>query len=69
MTERYTFPTVNIWKPRVWNADKEMNMEAISAMMKTTKKVLKIGTEKNSGLYWIWTHDLCDTDVALYQLC
>ena len=36
MTEHYTFPTVNIWKSRVWNADKEMNMEAISVMMKTT---------------------------------
>ena len=24
--------------------------------------------KKNSGLYGIWTHDLCDTDAALYQL-
>ena len=23
---------------------------------------------KNSGLYGIWTHDLCDTGTALYQL-
>ena len=23
---------------------------------------------KNSGLYWIWTHDLCDTSAVLYQL-
>ena len=23
---------------------------------------------KNSGLYGIWTHDLCDTGAALYQL-
>ena len=24
--------------------------------------------KKNSGLYGIWTHDLCDTGAALYQL-
>ena len=24
--------------------------------------------KKNSGLYGIWTHDLCDTVAALYQL-
>ena len=23
---------------------------------------------KNSGLFGIWTHDLCDTGAALYQL-
>ena len=23
---------------------------------------------KNSGLYGIWTHDLCDTGAVLYQL-
>ena len=24
--------------------------------------------KKNSGLYGIWIHDLCDTGAALYQL-
>ena len=24
--------------------------------------------KKNSGLYWIWTHDLCDTGGMLDQL-
>ena len=24
--------------------------------------------KKNLGLYGIWTHDLCDTGAALYQL-
>ena len=24
--------------------------------------------KKNSGLYTIWTHDLCNTSAALYQL-
>ena len=34
----------------------------------TTELVVEIGPEKNSGPYGIWTHDLCDTGAALYQL-
>ena len=34
----------------------------------TTELVGEIGPEKNSGPYWIWTHDLFDTGAALYQL-
>ena len=40
----------------------------ILAVMCTTWAVVKIRPEKNSGLYGIWTHDLCDTGAALYQL-
>ena len=29
---------------------------------------MTIGPEKDSGSYGIWTHDLCDTGAALYQL-
>ena len=39
--------------------------------MNTTKQVVEIrpgGKKKNSGLYGIWTHDLCDTSAVLYQL-
>ena len=36
--------------------------------MNTTELVAEMRAEKNSGLYWIWTHDLCDTSAALYQL-
>ena len=32
--------------------------------MNTTWAVVKIRPEKNSGLYAIWTHDLCDTGAA-----
>ena len=32
--------------------------------MNTTSAVVKIGPEKNSGLYGIWTHDLCDTGIV-----
>ena len=28
----------------------------------------KAWKKKISGLYGIWTHDLCDTSAALYQL-
>ena len=37
------------------------NMEVILAVMNTTKVVVRIRLEKNSGLYRIWTQDLCDT--------
>ena len=43
-------------------------MKAIFAVINTTWAVVKIRPEKNSGLYEIWTHDLCDTSVVLYQL-
>ena len=59
--------TVNIWKSDVWAADKDVNMKAIFALMNTTWVVVKIRPEKNSGLYGIWTHDLCDTDRALHR--
>ena len=38
--------------------------------MNTTELVVEIRPEKkkNSGLYGIWTHDLCNTDAELYQL-
>ena len=43
-------------------------MKVILAVMCTTLAVVKIRPEKNFGLYRIRTHDLCDTDAALYQL-
>ena len=36
--------------------------------MNTTELVVEMRTEKNSGPYGIWTHDLADTGAALYQL-
>ena len=36
--------------------------------MNTTELEVEIRPDKNSGPYGIWTHDLCDTGVALYQL-
>ena len=45
-----------------------MNAKAIFAVINTSWAVVKIWAEKNSGLYGIWTYDLCDTGVVLYQL-
>ena len=43
-------------------------MKAIFAVMNNTQIVVKRRPEKkNSGLYGIWTHDLCDTSAVLYQ--
>ena len=52
---------MNIWKSCMWTADKNVNMKAIFAVMKTTWALVKIRPEINSGLYRIWTHDLWDT--------
>ena len=52
----------------MWTADKEVNMKAIFAVMNTTWAVVKIRLQKNSDVYGIWTHDLCDTGAVLYQL-
>ena len=35
----------------------------LTVAVNTTKAVVKLKPEKNSGLNGIWTHDLCDTAV------
>ena len=45
-----------------------VNMKETFVVMNTAWEVVKIWPEKNSGLYGIWTHDLCDTIAVLYQL-
>ena len=45
-----------------------MNIESILADMNTTELVVEIRTEKDSGPYGIWIHNLCNTSAALYQL-
>ena len=46
----------------------DVNMKAIFTVMNTIWAVVKKRPEKNSGLYRIWTHYLCSTIAALYQL-
>ena len=57
----------NIWKSYIWTADKDVNesdpRSNVHYLSSSENK-----PEKNSGLYGIWTHDLCDTGAALYQL-
>ena len=55
---------MNIWKSYILTADKDMNTKAIFAVMNNTWAVVKIRPEKNSDLYRIWTHDLCDTGIV-----
>ena len=43
-----------------------LSLRAIFAVMNTTLAVVKMKLEKNSGLYGIQMHDLCDTGVVLY---
>ena len=40
----------------------------ILAAKNTTELVVENRTWKNSGPHGIWTHDLCDTGAALYQM-
>ena len=62
------YMTVDIWKSYMCTAGEEINIEAILTVMNTTELVVEIRPEKNSGLSGIWTHDLCNTGAALYQL-
>ena len=59
-----------VWinKSHIWTADKDVNLKAIFAVMNTTWAVVRIRPEKKSGLYGIWSHDLCDTGAVRYQL-
>ena len=68
--QNYIMPNLlvkNIWKSYIWTADKDVNESD------PRSNVHYLGSSenkawKNSGLYGIWTHDLCDTGAALYQL-
>ena len=59
---------VNIWKLYICTAVEKKNIESILAVMNTTELVVGIRPEKDLGSYGIWTHDLCGTGTALYQL-
>ena len=45
-----------------------MNLKAIFAVMNSTKVVVVIEREKNSGMFVILTYDLCDTGATLLQM-
>ena len=53
-------------KSYMCTAVEETNIESILAVR--YELALEEWPEKISGPYRIWTHDLCDTGAALYQL-
>ena len=60
---------MNIRESYIWTAVKEVNVKAID--LRSNEHYLRSSEKKawkNSGLYGIGTHDLCDTDAVLYQL-
>ena len=55
------------WENFVYHITVQTWMKVILAVMCTTEAVVKIRPEKIQACR-IWTHDLCDTGAALYQL-
>ena len=55
----------NIWKSYIWTADKDVNESDPRSNVYYLGSSENKAWKKNSGLYGIWTHDLCDTE---YQL-
>ena len=55
----------NICKSFIWTADKDMNeSDPRSNVHYLSSSENKAWKKKNSGLYRIWTHDLCNTSIA-----
>ena len=49
----------------------ELRIKKSESVLRSNEHYLsssEVRPEKNSGLYGIWTHDLCDTGAVLYQL-
>ena len=59
-TQKNEYSVKNIWKSYIWTADKDVNESD------PRSNVHYLGSSENK--YGIWTHDLCDTGAALYQL-
>ena len=51
---------LRIYESHIFELQIKTWMKVILAVMYTTWAVVKIRPGKNSGLYGIWTHDLCD---------
>ena len=50
-----------------WTADKDLNRKVIFTLMNITWAVVKIRLDKNSALFGIWTHDLCNTGAEVTE--
>ena len=63
MADKVSFHTVkNIWKSYIWTADKDVNESDPRSNVHYLGSSENKAWKKNSGLYGIWTHDLCDTE-------
>ena len=49
----------------IWTADKDMNESDLRSDVHYLGSSENKAWKKNSGLYGIWTHDLCDTVFAV----
>ena len=58
---------LDIWNLNICTAVNKRIWEILAAK-NTTELVVENRTWKNSGPHGIWTHDLCDTGAALYQM-
>ena len=58
----------NIWKSYIWTADKDANESDPRSDVHYLSSSENKAWKEKSGLYGIWTQDLCDTDAVLYQL-
>ena len=58
---------MSLWISNFLNISAFVNMKVIFAVINTTWAVVKIRPEKNSGLYGIWTHDLCNTAAVFHS--
>ena len=57
----------NIWRSHIWTADKDMNESDLRSDVHYLGSSENKAWKKNSGLYGIWTHDLCDTAACQYR--
>ena len=58
---------MSLWISNFLNISAFVNMKVIFVVINTTWAVVKIRPEKNSGLYEIWTHDLCNTAAVFHS--
>ena len=52
----------------IWTADKDVNESNPRSNAHYLSSSENKAWKKHSGLHGIWTHDLCDTGAALYQM-
>ena len=57
----WAYTVKNIWKSYIWTADKDMNESDPRSDVHYLGSSENKAWKKFSGLYGIWTHDLCES--------